>query len=391
MSDAADTAVGRRSLGGAPADGADAAARHDQHCTLMRAYQARYVVLPKTLAAGSILQWLDRRYDPATLTDLEAGRRRLEQALIAPQVEAALVANRGADFADYADALQPRLRHEPENAFTAFLRTTGEREAHYRDFLLQSSADLLAEASASAFGIIGAFGAPQSALFRILIDEFGYGAQDRKHSVLYQSIMRDFGLDDNYGAYGPLFDTVTVELHNTIHFLFQNPRNLFLQVGFLLFAEAAYQRSTADHFRYLREFHPSADARYFGEHAHIDLHHTRMVIDEVAAPLVADHGAEVAAEIVAGAELTRATFARAGRHLLAVSRAFAQAAQAGEAVYRRPTDFEGAEGVTPRGASRLADPSAWIQVGGLGAVRANVFGDFPVGAYGRRLDGRVRP
>jgi hypothetical protein len=363
----------------------DAALLHAQHQTLMRAYQARYVVLPQPEFGGSIQQWLDARYDATVLAELEAQRPGLERTLFERQAAAAIAANRNADVADYAAALRARIKGEPENPFTAFLRASPDREAHYRDFLLQSSADLLAEASASAFGIIGAFGAPQSALFRILIDEFGYGVHDRKHSVLYQAIMRDFGLNDAYGVYAPLFDSVSLELHNTIHFLFQNPRNIFLQVGFLLFAETAYQRSTADHFRYLREFHPQADARYFGEHAHIDLHHTRIVIDEVAAPLVASYGAEAAAGIVAGAELTRATFARAGEHQLAVSRAFAAAVEAREATYKDPSELEHTEGMTPQSAARLTIPGARLQVGGLGLISVAAFSRFPAGAYGRRI------
>ena len=356
------------------------AIRHAQHQTLMRAYQARYIVLPPT--SGAIIADLDRRYDPAELARLEASRPGLERALIGHQAAAAKKAAEGADVLAYAEALLARLRTEPENPFTAFLRTAGDREAHYRNFLLQSSADLLAEASASAFGVIGAFGAPQSALFRILIDEFGYGAHDRKHSVLYQAVMRDFGLSDDYAAYAPLFDTSSLELHNTIHWLFQNPRNVFLQAGFLLFAETAYQRSTADHFRYLREFHPAADARYFSEHAHIDLHHTRMVVDDVAAAFVASYGAEAGAEIVAGAELTRETFARAGAHLLAVSRAFADAAAGGEATYGAPdVPAPDAVGVTPAGAAGLGDRETPLQVGGLGRISATAFTAFPDGAY----------
>ena len=362
-------------------DQGDAAAiLHARRQTLMRAYQARYIVLPP--ASGSIIADLDRRYDPADLARLEAARPGLERALIVPQAVAAKKAAQGADVLAYAEALLPRLRAEPENPFTAFLRTSADREAHYRNFLLQSSADLLAEASASAFGVIGAFGAPQSALFRILIDEFGYGAHDRKHSVLFQAVMRDFGLSDDYAAYAPLFDTSSLELHNTIHWLFQNPRNVFLQAGFLLFAETAYQRSTADHFRYLREFHPAADARYFSEHAHIDLHHTRMVIDDVAAAFVASYGAEAGAEIVAGAELTREAFARAGAHQLAVSQAFAEAVRAGEARCHTPAiPAPDASGVTPAGAARLADPNTPLQVGGLGLVSAAAFAAFPDGAY----------
>ena len=216
----------------APSDAA--AGRHARHQTLMRAYQARYIVLPAPSAEDSIISELNRRYDPAHLEQLATDRTALERSLIAPAADKAALSTRSTDASIYAETLIAQIHAEPENAFTAALRTLPQPKPHYRDFLLQSSADLLAEASASAFGVIGSFGAPQSALFRILIDEFGYGAHDRKHSVLFQSIMRDFDLSDAYGAYAPLFDTVSLELHNTIHWLFQNPRNVFLQAGFLL-------------------------------------------------------------------------------------------------------------------------------------------------------------
>jgi hypothetical protein len=360
--------------------------RHKQHRTLMRAYQARYIVLPSLPSGASVIAELDRRYDPMELARLDAARPALERTLIAPAALAAIRSAAGADVMAYADALLPRLRAEPENAFISFLRAAPDPEPHYRNFLLQSSADLLAEASASAFGVIGAFGAPQSALFRILIDEFGYGAHDRKHSVLYQAVMRDFGLCDAYGGYGPLFDTSSLELHNTIHWLFQNPRNVFLQAGFLLFAETAYQRSTADHYRYLREVYPAADARYFGEHAHIDLHHTRMVIDDVAGAYVARYGAEAGAEIVAGAELTRMTFDRAGAHLLAVSQAFTDAVAGGEARYIAPAVPPAVVTALTPFEARSAFPGARLQVGGLGQISASAFASFPDGATGLPID-----
>jgi hypothetical protein len=359
---------------------------HPLHRILMRAYQARYIVLPSLPSGASVIAELDRRYDPIELAQLDAARPALERALIAPAADAAIRSTAGADVLAYADSLLPRLRAEPENAFISFLRSAPEPEPHYRNFLLQSSADLLAEASASAFGVIGAFGAPQSALFRILIDEFGYGMHDRKHSVLYQAVMRNFGLCDAYGAYEALFDTSSLELHNTIHWLFQNPRNVFLQAGFLLFAETAYQRSTADHYRYLREFYPAADARYFGEHAHIDLHHTRMVINDVAGAYVARYGAEAGAEIVAGAELTRMTFDRAGAHLLAVSQAFTDAVARGEARYVAPTVPPSRTPALSPLEARSAIPGTRLQVGGLGQVSAAAFASFPDGATGLLLN-----
>lgn len=357
--------------------------RHAKHQALMRAYQARYMLLPDDDAGGSVLRRLRRHYDPVEMARLEVLRAGLEAELIAPMVEAARQAAVGRNLAAYATALLPELRGQPEDPFTAWLRTNPNREHHYRNFLIQSSADLLAEASASALGVVGEFGAPQSALFRILIDEFGYGAHGRKHSVLYRAVMRGFGLSDTYNAYWPFFDTAALELHNTIHHLFQNPRNFFLQVGFLLFAETAYQRSTGDHARYLKEHHPDVDARYFAEHAHIDLHHTRMVIDEVALPLVETYGEEVGAEIVAGAELTRAAFARAGAHMLAVSRAFDAAAAAGLAVYAAPDLAPLGQAISPRAATDHAK-AARIQVGGLGLILGGAaFAAFPTGALGR--------
>ena len=281
--------------------------RHLQHQTLLRAYQSRYVLLPSTGADGDAVERLRRRYDPQSLACVDAARTALEDQLITPLVEAARAAAAGRDWAAFADDLVTRVRAAPEDPLVTFLRTSPNREAHYRNFLLQSSADLLAEASASAMGVMGEFGPAQSALFRILVDEFGYGVHERKHSVLYRSVMRDFGLPDEYNACWRMFDTAALHLHNTIHALFQSPRYLFAQVGFLLHAETAYQRSTRDHFRYLSEFHPDADARYFAEHAHIDLHHTRMVIDEVARPLVETHGPEVGFEIVAGADSPRSS------------------------------------------------------------------------------------
>lgn len=359
---------------------------HVRHQTLMRAYQARYVLLPDVAPGGSIVERLRRRYDPDDMAALEALRRGLEAELVAPLADAARATAAGADWRVWTDDMVAGLRAAPESDFIAWLRTSPHREHHYRNFLLQSSADLLAEASASALGVVGEFGAPQSALFRILIDEFGYGSHDRKHSVLYRSVMRDFGLSDEYNAGWPLFDTAALALHNTIHFLFQNPGNVFLQVGFLLFAETAYQRSTRDHFRYLSAFHPQVDARYFGEHAHIDLHHTRMVIEEVAAPLVATYGEAAGAEIVAGAELTRRAFDVAGAQMLAVSQAFDAAAAAGQAVHAPPDLRLRGVGVTPQGAARLAPGGPGVQVGGIGVVtEARHFAAFPAGAFGRLL------
>ena len=347
-----------------------------KHQALLRAYQARYVLLPEAAPPGGVLGPLRRHYGERRLAVLADLRPRLEAELIGR------LAKPGAgEIGPYVEAMLAEIRGGAPNGFTAYLADAEHRDDHYRNFLVQNSPDLLAEASASALGVIGEYGEPQSALFRILIDEFGYGAHGKKHAVLYRATMRSFGLDDAYNGYWPWFDTAALELHNVIHWLFQNPGNVFRQVGFLLHAETAYQRSTLAHHRYLQQFHPDADARYFGEHAHIDLHHTRMVIDEAVTPLAARFGAEAGAEIIAGAEMTKAAFARAGDHLLAVSRAFAAA----------PSSKFGVEGSPREGFGWPVTPAtpltgAPVQVGALGVLfDGRDFAAFPPAAIGRVL------
>jgi len=345
-----------------------------KHQALMRSFQARYVLLPEAAPAGGVLATMRRHYDADRLRALAELRPRLENELIAPLASAGQ-----SEIGPYVEAMLAEIRGAPENSFIAFLAGADHREDHYRNFLVQSSPDLLAEASASALGVVGEYGEPQSALFRILIDEFGYGAHGKKHAVLYRATMKSFGLDDAYNGYWPWFDTAALQLHNVIHWLFQNPGNIFRQVGFLLYAETAYQRSTLAHHRYLREFHPEADGRYFTEHAHIDLHHTRMVIDEAVGPLTGRFGAEAGREIIAGAEMTKAAFARAGEHLLTVSQAFAAAPSARFGVQGAPRARLGRP-VTPR--SPLS--GAPVQVGVLGVLAdGRDFAAFPPAAIGR--------
>lgn len=356
--------------------------RHVAHQALMRSYQGRYVLLPSEASEGSILDALNARYDPVATLRLDAHRAALEAELLGEKVEAARQRAESQGLAEYVPGILDAIRSGPSSAFLDWLEPHPAREHHYRNFLVQSSADLLAEASASALGVIGEFGTPQSALFRILIDEYGYGTHDKKHSVLYRRLLRGFDLNEEYNAFWPLFDSNALELHNTIHSMFQSPRHLFRQIGFLLYAESIYQVSTGEHFRFLRRHAPDVDATYFGEHAHIDIHHSQMVIDEVVAPLVTRFGAEVEREVIRGAELTRAAFGASEAHILGVSKAFDGVERAGGARYGCPPDGLGGH--------TLATPDApgegAIWVGGIGRLdEAAALAGFPDGAIGRRV------
>lgn len=358
--------------------------RYVQHQTLMRSYQGRYVLLPGAAPTDSIVARLHRHYNPREILLVDVMRADLEELLITPLVENARKIAIGQDCATYVSNLLPTLKESRPSAFLAFLEQSQSRTHHYRNFLIQSSVDLLAEASASALGVIGEYGEPQSALFRILIDEFGYGTHSKKHSVLFRSTMRGFDLSEEYNTYWPLFDTPTLELHNVIHFMFQSPRNLFLQIGFLLYAEASYQRSTEEHFRYLKRFHPGVDAHYFGEHAHIDIHHSAMVADEVVAPLVAKFGPDVGTEIVVGAELTRMAFERCGEHMLEATTAFEAAVRGGAAEFGMHADLTAPAGCAVPTEENTARGA--LQVGGIGIITdPAAFKRFPLSSVAREV------
>jgi len=117
------------------------------HQALLRCYQARYVLLPPKAPAGGVLASLTHHYGEARLATLAALRPRLEAELITP-----LARPGEGDIAAYVETMLGEIRGAPENAFTAFLAGADHRDDHYRNFLVQSSPDLLAEASASALG-----------------------------------------------------------------------------------------------------------------------------------------------------------------------------------------------------------------------------------------------
>ena len=53
------------------AEGDPSADLHVRHQTLMRAYQARYMLLPGAAPGGSIIDHLNRHYDPEAMAELE--------------------------------------------------------------------------------------------------------------------------------------------------------------------------------------------------------------------------------------------------------------------------------------------------------------------------------
>ncbi len=170
-------------------------------------------------------------------------------------------------------------------------------------FLIQLAGDFLSEASAMARNVLGNFGHAQSELFKVLIDEYGYGVHSTKHSTLYEETLKSCGLSPEVHAYWQFYLATSLALTNYFHYVSKNHELFFRYLGALYFTEASLVYVTRQQSKMLKAaLDGRCDTTYFDEHSHIDQHHGRMVVDNIIAPVIDQCGVEVIPEIVRGFE-----------------------------------------------------------------------------------------
>ena len=81
-----------------------------------------------------------------------------------------------------------------ENPFCLFIENSRDPSWALKYLLLQMAPDFLTEASPLARTVVGSFGAEQSEMMKVFIDEYGYGVHKTKHSTLFESLMKSVGL-----------------------------------------------------------------------------------------------------------------------------------------------------------------------------------------------------
>lgn len=170
-------------------------------------------------------------------------------------------------------------------------------------FLTQLASDFLSEASAMARNVLGSFGPAQSELFKVLIDEYGYGVHDTKHSTLFEETLKSRNLAFEPHAYWQFYLGTSLSLVTYFHYVSRNHSLYFRYLGALLFTEATLPWANRLQSEMLqRVFGKTVDTRYFDEHVHIDVHHARMALDKIIVPTVEQCGERVIPEIVRGFE-----------------------------------------------------------------------------------------
>lgn len=192
------------------------------------------------------------------------------------------------------------------------------------DFLLvQMAGDFLTEISAMARNILGSYGPHLSELFKVLIDEYGYGVFSEKHSTLFRSTLKSRGLSTHIHAYWQFYLAGSLALVNYFHYVSRNHRHFFRYLGALYYTEATLAKANQQQSFLLKHlFGKEMDTRYFDEHAHIDQHHGRMVIEKIIEPVVSQCGEFAAAEIVKGFEEFRLLQSMADEEFIAQIQVF---------------------------------------------------------------------
>ena len=202
----------------------------------------------------------------------------------------------------YLDERLVQFEKTKYNVVEAIL-SSKDPESAAKEYIIQVSIDFLTEASALARVIKGNYGQIQSEVFKILIDEYGYGVFTSKHSTLFEKLMKDLGLRSNVHAYWNFLLPSSYAVHNYLHYTASNHLRFFRYIGVLYDTEATFAHTCAQLSEMLLQvFGKSLDTKYFTEHAHIDIHHRRMAKENILLPLIDLYGEQIISELLNGIE-----------------------------------------------------------------------------------------
>ncbi|MGC1328592.1 MULTISPECIES: iron-containing redox enzyme family protein [unclassified Pseudomonas] len=182
---------------------------------------------------------------------------------------------------------------------------TGSRDPQRaaRFFLIQCAGDFLSEASAMARNVLGNAGPHTSELFKILIDEYGYGIDKKKHSSIFETLLDQAGLSSQVHHYWQFYTASSLSLTNYFHYVSANHGEFFRYIGAMYYTEASLALTTGHQSRALKDiFGDSVSTEYFDEHQHIDVHHGRMALERLIIPLIRQYGPQVIPDLIRGFE-----------------------------------------------------------------------------------------
>lgn len=250
-------------------------------------YEADFVLLPKA-------SWQYKHDDFSRFYDLnkcklgESIRHALEEFCFG-FLEREIEVSGGWDedsLLAFVDSLRLDKPSEATCGEKAVLNSPDPRRAA-RMWLLQFAPDALSEASSMIRNLLGSFGPAQANWFKVVIDEYGYGVYDRKHSRPFEEALVSVGLRPDLHYYWQYYLASSLLMSNYFQYLGKNHRFVFRYLGAQYYFETVGIPWSERGGEILSEaFKGQVDIEYFQEHAHIDHHHSRMVIKDVIRPIL---------------------------------------------------------------------------------------------------------
>lgn len=274
---------------------------------LMNIYESDALFLPSDGLSGKEKQF----------TEFYGRKTRLHSDLVRPAVESYVFDSLGSDVRINGrwdcDALEAHVLaaiDEAVNGDRPALRAIEEARDPRRAaemMIAQMALDGLTEATAMSQNLGGAYGPEQSEVFKIFIDEFGYGVFDAKHSTLFVELCRSVGMNTEPHHYWFYYLPSWIAGNNYFYKVTRNRSQFFRYIGGMAFLEATFAPSFAAMTKTFRAVYGDRiDTRYFDEHAHIDQHHGRMAVHDLLLPLARKHGDYAIRELLRGIEDVRA-------------------------------------------------------------------------------------
>jgi hypothetical protein len=294
----------------------DCASDEDVQLALYLCYELHYRGL-----AGVADEW---EWNPSLL----ALRGRLERAFECA-VRAMVSVPSEIDPAGMDLALAELIQQDDAPALSSFVERKATIE-QVREMLVHRSGYQLKEADPHSFALPRLWGRPKSAMVEIQVDEYGGGKPDRIHADLYATMMRELGLDGDYGAYLDLIPGSTLATVNLASMFGLHRRLRAACAGHLAVTEMTSSVPSRRYAAGLRRlgFTSPAATEFYDEHVEADAVHESIAAVDLAGGL-AHQDPELGRDALFGAAALLALEGRFARRV-------ADAWQSGDSSLLRP-------------------------------------------------------
>ncbi|KAL3133370.1 hypothetical protein ABBQ38_007241 [Trebouxia sp. C0009 RCD-2024] len=217
------------------------------------------------------------------------------------------------------DMVRQQAAHDvdpPLSEAASYIKNEMSKEG-YRHLLAVGSVDGLVEASRQSRVCGGAPNEIMCAIFRVLMEEYGTGRFNKKHSTFFATMMRELELNEEPEFYFDLVPWQSLASINHNFLLTERRRHYLRYAGGLTFFEVNGPSVYRSYLAAAQRVGLSdAAAGYWELHIKEDERHGRQMVEDVAVPLIEQYGAEDGWEVVFGYDQEKMMGARAGAALV---------------------------------------------------------------------------